>query len=810
MQGKNPQRVLIKIKGVVQGVGFRPFVYRLASTLGLRGYVMNTGGGVLIEAEGEGLEALPEKIRAGAPPLSEIREILIEPLERFGYGDFRILESIDKEGRMSPVSPDISICGDCLREMEDPSDRRYRYPFINCTNCGPRYSITKSIPYDRARTTMSAFTMCPGCRREYGDPRDRRFHAEPNACPECGPSVSFEDAVGALTGDLAIEAALSRLKEGSIIAIKGLGGFHLACDALNDGAVRELRKRKRNNGNKPFALMAGDADTVRKYCHVSAEEEALLSSARRPVVLLNKKKGAGIPEAVAPGNSRIGFMLPYTPLHRLFFNRAPGLEAPGFEARGVETRGLESRRVESRRIEIRRLESLVMTSGNISEEPIVIDNAEARKTLSRFADAFLFHDREIHTRVDDSVSVLSERHKFQILIRRARGYAPRAIALEGLLLPEGTSPEGPSPEVMGAGADLKNTFTVTTGDGLAVISQHIGDMENLKSRLFYEETLEKLQSLYRCRPEAVAYDMHPEYYSSKWALESPFKVKTAIQHHYAHIASVMAEEGLREKVVGVAFDGTGYGTDGTLWGGEFLIADLAGFQRGGCIRPFPLPGGERAIREPWRAALSLLNETAGAEAMLYAEKAGILKRHAPEEAEKVLSLCGKRDFSPLSSGAGRVFDAVSSLLGLVDSNSFEAEAAMALEKAARDAPPVENTYPVDVIFKEPMEIDFSVTLLEIVKDIERGLPKEMISAMFHNTVAEAITRVAEKLCLASGVSRVVLSGGTFQNIYLLDRVIDRLKASGLPRVSVNRKVPANDGGISLGQAYILRERLKGV
>ena len=798
----------MRVSGTVQGVGFRPFVFRLANDMGLKGWVRNTTDGVVIDVEGE--ESLAagfiERLRAGAPPASKITGITQNktPLPPAGYEDFRIMESAD-EGQFCPVSPDLSVCPDCLRELADPADRRYLYPFINCTNCGPRYSIVRGIPYDRENTSMSVFPMCPECKRQYLDPLDRRFHAEPVACPVCGPHLFLysADSRDAGAGGDPLKKTLRVLKEGGIVAIKGLGGFHLACDAMNREAVISLRNKKRKN-NKPFALMAGSIESIRDFCLVSPAEEELLLSPERPVVLLLRKKhhpadylsgsekaeelfvNITIPEEVAPGNSRLGFMLPYTPLHWLLFHH-PGKKA-------------------SRPC----LKCLVMTSGNISEEPIVIDNAEAEKVLTCQADHLVLHDRDIHTRVDDSV-IRAGGDGAPVFIRRARGFVPGVIRLPG---------EGP--EVLGAGADLKNTFTLTKGD-CAIPSQHIGDMENPKTLLFYEETLEKLKSLYRVNPEYIAYDLHPGYFSTKWALKQEMMNKTGIQHHYAHIASIMAENSFTKgrKCIGVAFDGTGYGTDGTLWGGEFLIAGIEGFERAGHIRPFPLPGGEQAIKQPWRVALSLLREVCGADgaaetAARIARKTGFLRRVLTSEdnhalycqANAVIGICEKPDFSPVSSGAGRVFDAVSALLGLANVNTFEAEGAMRLEAIAAEG--TDGSYPLDISFGRPVIVDFRAAVSAIVEDILKGVPAPLVSAMFHNTVAECAAKVAGWLSEETGITDIALGGGVFQNAYLMEKTLALLasRLAGKKSVHVNRAVPANDGGVSLGQAYIIRERMR--
>ncbi len=778
----------ISIKGKVQGVGFRPFVYNLAKTLGVRGFITNTAEGVYITAEGGDLSSFLERLRKNSPPLSTIISIDITPAGAEGYADFSIRGSRENGG-FTLVSPDVSVCEDCLRELFDPADRRYLYPFINCTNCGPRYSITKSVPYDRARTTMDVFSMCRDCRAEYDDPLNRRFHAQPNACGRCGPRIQLRGAAEGVKADEnegPVPDAIRLLKEGKILAIKGLGGFHLACDALNEKAVSELRERKRRN-NKPFAMMAPDVHSVKKFCHVSEKEEALLHTAKRPVLLLRKKENDGLAAAVSPFNSNAGFMLPYTPLHYLLFHYPTSPAYDGGDRRAAH------------------FSALVMTSGNISEEPIVTSNEEAVAKLTGIADAFLFHDRGIFMRVDDSVMKVPGKSTAGIedawadtespafFIRRARGYAPDPIPLHE-----------DGPEVLGCGADLKNTFTLTKGR-YAITSQHIGDMENFETLCFFEETLRNLKAVYRSAPEAIAYDPHPSYMSSHWALRQEGVEKYPVQHHYAHIASVMAEKGIKEKVIGVAFDGTGYGDDGNLWGGEFLIADIKGFKRAGHISYVPLPGGEMAVREPWRIALSYLSGAVGADVWDYIGPTGFIEKYGRERIDEILKISLMRDFSPLSSGAGRLFDAVSSLIGVCDRNTFEGEAAMALESLAVDG--LDDDYPVDIRFKEVTDIDFCPMILGILRDAGNQMDRSVIATKFHNTVATAILRTVVKFSATYNIRKVVLGGGVFQNAYLLGRVAYFLKHEGF-EVYANEIVPSNDAGISLGQAYILREKLK--
>ena len=684
----------ISIQGVVQGVGFRPFVFNLARSLFVKGYISNTPDGVVMTAEGDNLDLFIERIRREAPPLARIMSIDIAPVKSFGFHDFSIRES-SGVGRFTLLSPDVSVCNDCLDELLDRKDRRFLYPFINCTNCGPRYSITKKVPYDRVNTTMNTFEMCEKCLVEYHNPEDRRFHAQPNACPACGPQLELVmPASGTKISekDNPLEKALDLLREGKIVAIKGLGGFHIACDATNAQAVMTLRGRKRKS-NKPFAIMASDIATIRNYCSVSADEEKVLLSHQRPIVLLQKRDDFALTEEIAPNNKYVGFMLPYTPLHHILFSY------PDYDNKNF---------IDSE------LSVLVMTSGNITEEPIVHNNEESYLKLLSIADAFLVHNRDIFMRVDDSVIKVRDQSRSGAdpmisFVRRSRGYVPEPIPL----FEDG-------PDVLGCGADLKNTFTITKGN-YAIPSQHIGDMENYETLRFFEETLKNLKSVYRAEPEVVAYDLHPQYLSTRWALSLGTEVsgKTlqtmGIQHHYAHIGSVMAENGLREKVIGVAFDGNGYGEDGLLWGGEFLLADIKGYKRAGHIKYTPMPGGEMATREPWRMAISYLKEAAADEIMDFIRPTGFIEKYGRDTIERIIKIASDRKFSPLSSSAGRLFDAVSALIGICDKNTFEGEAAIAMESQTREG--IQEDYPVDMSFKDPVEIDFSLAILKIIEDM---------------------------------------------------------------------------------------------
>jgi hydrogenase maturation protein HypF len=754
-------RLRIDVTGVVQGVGFRPHVYRIARGLALAGFVRNSAAGVEIEVEGARAAEFPDALRAAPPPLCRISGFAVREIPVAGGEAFLILASSD-DGSSTEVSPDVATCDDCLRELLDPADRRHRYPFVNCTNCGPRYSITRGVPYDRPNTTMAGFPLCPACEREYHDPADRRFHAQPNACPACGPHLSFTRDARTLAGEEALRAAVALLAEGGVLALKGLGGFQLAVDATNAAAVELLRERKRRS-NKAFALMAPDLETVRRFCAVNPDEEALLRSPERPVVLLRRLGADALPAAIAPASPDLGFMLPYTPLHALLFRTA---------ADGAPLR------------------VLVMTSGNRAEEPIVRDGETASRLLAPFADGILDHDRPIFMRVDDSVV----RHfgGGTLFVRRARGYAPRSIPLPG---------EGPP--VLACGAEVKNTFTLTTPRA-AVVSQHIGDLENFETLGFFLETLENLKAVYRVSPAAIAHDLHPGYFSTRWAQEQEGLERWGVQHHWAHVASVLAERGLAGPVIGVALDGSGFGPDGTIWGGEFLVADARGFERAGCFRPAPLPGGDGAVRHPWRMALSYCAEAHGGSLPDRPAVDALLRRVGRDDAAAILRIRTDAKLSPLTSGAGRLFEAVASLLGLRDHNSFEGEGAMALEAAAdgfEGAP-----YPFDIVAGTPSTIDFAPALRELLDGIEGGAPPGLQAARFHATVADAVLAMVGRIAARSGIRDVALSGGVFQNRLLLAGVVRRLRATGYA-THWNMLVPANDGGVSLGQAHLLRQRL---
>jgi hydrogenase maturation protein HypF len=651
--------------------------------------------------------------------------------------------------RTTLVSPDVATCEDCLRDLFDPANRRFHYAFINCTNCGPRFTIVRDVPYDRATTTMVSFVMCLACAREYQDPRDRRFHAEPVACPACGPRLTLLDATGRPLGEDPLAAAGRLLRAGQILAIKGLGGYHFASGAEDGKAVTALRARKHRE-EKPFALMARDPAAVRALAYVDAEEERLLVSSRRPILLLRRRPDAAVAEAVAPGNRFLGIMLPYSPLHHLL---ARELNGP-----------------------------IVLTSGNASDEPIAYQDAEALNRLGGIADAFLTHDRAIHIRADDSVMRVFRGAPMPI--RRSRGYAPQPVSIPWTL----------RRPVLACGAELKNTICVAKGRH-AFLSHHIGDLENYEAFRSFVEAIAHFRRLFDIRPEVIAHDLHPEYLSTKWALEQEDVALVGVQHHHAHVASCLADNGEMGPVIGVAFDGLGYGTDGTLWGGEFLIADLNGFERVGHLAPVPMPGGAAAIKEPWRMAGAYLEEAFGPDLPVL----DVARRHAAQWT-LVRELTRARRHAPLTSSAGRLFDAVSSLLGVRDVVSYEGQAAVELEQLADLA--ASGTYDARL---ERRGRGFEIAGRDLVRaaaeDLHAGVDASAIAARFHRGVANVISRGCDAAREPSGLTTVALSGGVFQNMLLLEWAIDRLEAGGF-RVLRHRLVPPNDGGISLGQAVV--------
>ncbi len=762
---KSSIRKAIDVTGMVQGVGFRPYVYRLAGECGVAGFITNTPAGVTIEVQGSftAVGAFFERLPREAPPLARITSLSSREIAPNGDRAFRIVSSqivasqLDQPPR-ALVSPDVAICADCLREMFDPADRRYLYPFINCTNCGPRFTILRDIPYDRARTSMNAFTMCAACQAEYDDPGNRRFHAQPNACWDCGPQAELWDDYGKRmeTKDPVREAA-SLLAKGMIVAVKGLGGFHLACDAQSAEAVERLRERKRRV-EKPFAIMAPKLEAAAKFCEIDVASRTLLTSVERPIVLLPRKSGGGISESVAPGNRCLGVLLPYTPLHHLLFADE-------------------------------RFDALVMTSGNLSEEPIAMDNGEAVRRLAGIADAFLVHNREILRRCDDSVVRVDAGRPRQM--RRSRGYVPAPIALEREL-----------PAVLAVGGELKNTVCVVRG-AEAFPSQHIGDLEHLESYGFFEEAVEHLQRILEVRPTIVAHDLHPDYFSTRWALAQAGVKLVGVQHHHAHAASCMAENHLDGRVISIVLDGTGYGADDCVWGGEVLLADSREFTRAAHLAYVPMPGGAAAIREPWRMALAYLAHHFGPNVREL--NLPLLKRLSRPMLDTTLRMIERNLNSPLTSSCGRLFDAVAALAGIRSEVNYEAQAAIELEMAALGSAD-EQAYALELardgaVWKMETRGLFEALLRDMKNEVSTG----DISRRFHNGLAEAFARASVAIREETSLNRVCLSGGCFQNAYLLQELQSSLAAEGF-EVFSQAEVPSGDGGLSLGQAWIAAHR----
>ncbi len=752
------KRAEIGITGVVQGIGFRPFIYNLARKHLIRGWVLNNEKGVLIDAESEdgNLARFIQDIPKLAPPLARIESLDVTYLEPLGYTTFQIRKSEEAQEKFVLISPDVATCDQCLSEFFSPKSFRHRYPFINCTLCGPRFTIIQDIPYDRNKTTMAPFVMCPVCQKEYEDPSDRRFHAQPNACPACGPSLQLVGREGEEAPGDPIVNTLDLLGKGRIVAIKGLGGFHLACDAKNQGAVSTLRSRKFRE-DKPFAVMCQDTAEVEEHCEVSGEEERLLLSVERPIVILKRRKESAIAHAVAPYQDTLGVMLPYSPLHHLLLNGP--------------------------------IKTLVMTSGNISDEPIAYKNDEAMKRLSNIADSFLFHNREIHMRCDDSVTRIFERKPY--ILRRSRGYVPFPVRLSF-----------PLEMILACGGELKNTFCLTRGQ-YAFVSHHIGDLENLETLTSFEEGIEHFKRLFYIEPRAVAYDLHPDYLSTQYALSIPDIPRIGVQHHHAHIVSAMAENGLEGDVIGVALDGTGFGLDGTIWGGEFIKANLRDFNRLAHLKKVPMPGGSMAIKEPWRMAMVYFSEAFGNEATKL--KIDLMKKIDFQKWEILKRAIEKKINTPSTSSMGRLFDAISSLLSIRDEVRYEGQAAIELEMIADHG--VKEEYPFHIHKDEmPMVIDPTEMIRGIVRDLIDRVPASKISGKFHRTISRMIVETCETIHSMEKLNRVALSGGVFQNIFLLSLVTEDLKRSGFD-VHTHHLVPPNDGGISLGQAVVAHMKL---
>jgi hydrogenase maturation protein HypF len=742
-------RKRVRVEGTVQGVGFRPFVYRLAGLHDLAGWVLNDECGVLLEVEGEtaAVSRFLERLADEAPPLAAVERVAVEARPAEGERGFAIRASESRGSPDAQVSADTATCADCLRELFDPADRRHRYPFINCTNCGPRFTIVRGVPYDRPLTTMAGFSMCAACRAEYEDPGDRRFHAQPNACPDCGPSLRLGDARGAE----ALRAAGAALREGRILAVKGLGGYHLACDAGDEAAVSALRSRKHRE-DKPFALMARDLEAARALVELSPAEEDLLQGRERPIVVARRRPGAGVAESVAPLSPDLGVMLPYSPLHHLLLDEAP--------------------------------RTLVMTSANVSEEPIAYEDDDALARLAAIADLFLVHDRPIHMRTDDSVVRSVRGRRAPLMLRRSRGYVP-----EGLVLPvEAARP------LLACGAELKSTFCVAKGRR-AWVSHHIGDLENWETLSSFRSGVEHFERLFAVAPELVAHDLHPDYLSTQYALEREGVRHIGVQHHHAHLAACLAEQGELGPAVGAIYDGTGYGPDGSVWGGELLVGGLEGFERAGRLWPVPLPGGAQAIREPWRMACAWLAAATGEDE----PPLPTTLRAAVEPARwrQVAEIARTGVASPQTTSMGRLFDAVSALCGIRATVNYEGQAATELEAIAE--PGERGSYPLP--FLPSGELDARATVLAVRDDLAAGVAPALVSARFHNAIATATAQACATLAAGRGLDTAVLSGGVFQNRLLLERTLERLAGTGL-RVLVPERLPPNDGAISFGQAAV--------
>jgi hydrogenase maturation protein HypF len=762
-------RLKVIIHGAVQGVGFRPFIYRLSTELGLRGWVLNSSQGVFIEVEGERpvLEEFLLCLEREKPPLAVIHSLEFSFLDLVGYPDFVIRHSQEVGEKTVLILPDIATCPECRREVGDPGDRRYHYPFTNCTHCGPRFTIIRALPYDRPNTSMAHFPLCPDCHREYEDPLDRRFHAQPVACPVCGPQVDLWDGARNCTGDEAIQEAAQAVREGRILAMKGLGGFLLIVDARNEAAIQWLRERKHRE-EKPFALLYPSLKVIKEHCFVSPLEERVLTSPESPIVLLRRRETSevcqtsevceGVCEVVAPGNPYLGVMLPYTPLHDLL------MQELGFP--------------------------VVATSGNRSDEPICIDENEARERLAGIADLFLVHNRPIVRHGDDSVVrvVLGQ----ELVLRRARGYAPLPVLLKHEV-----------PPILAVGPYLKNTIALSVGRQV-FLSQHIGDLDTPEACAAFERVIADLTRLYEVEPAAIAHDLHPDYFSTHWARQaaciSPVEL-VPVQHHHAHLASCLAENEVEGPALGVTWDGTGYGPDGTVWGGEFLWGDASGFERVAHLRTFRLPGGDAAVKEPRRTALGLLWEHFGSEALEWEDLAPVAA-FSSRERRLLRQMLERGVNSPVTSSAGRLFDAVAALVGLRQKVRFEAQAAMMLEYAVDET--VTGAYPFPILHSRPLVLDWGPLLEALLADSRQGVAVGVMAARFHNALVEGIVAVAR----AVGDERVALSGGCFQNRILLERAYRRLTETGI-RAYIHQRIPPNDGGIALGQVAIAARRLNG-
>ncbi len=767
----------IIITGIVQGVGFRPFIFNLAERFGVKGWVGNSDSNVIIEIDGDFQRAADfiDEIRKSAPVLSVIESIEYNEIEYQGFRNFEIRHSQKNSKGPVFISPDVATCDDCLNEMKDKSDRRYKYPFINCTNCGPRFTIIKNIPYDRDKTTMEYFEMCDACKKEYTNPSDRRYHAQPVSCHQCGPSLSVADETGKVlqeikTSSQCIGYTADMIKRGYIVAIKGIGGYHLACDGLNKEAVERLRCRKHRD-DKPFAVMAKDLKTAEKYCAISTAETKILKSPASPIVLLERIDGDILPDAIAHLNRYLGVMLPYTPVHHLLF------EEEGFP------------------------ELLVMTSGNLSSEPIFYRDEEAMEGLEGIADAYLTNNREIYIRTDDSVTRVFKDKEY--VIRRARGYVPKPVSINVHQLLE-LEEDAEIPSVLACGGELKNVFCLNKGKNF-YLSHHIGDLENESTNIAFRNGIEHFKRLFDISPKCIAYDLHPNYYSSQYALSQPDIVKIALQHHKAHIASCMAENRLKGDVIGVSFDGTGYGEDGRIWGGEFFTGGYYGFRRAGHLDYVMMPGGDSAVKHPWRMALSYLyaSEQGGFDNIMeIAARLPAFKDRSKEEIIFTLRMLEKKINSPFTSSMGRFFDGASALLGIKTDISYEGQAAIELEYYADLCCTEPYNFDIkNVNSEEGFKVNISGIIKQLVNDILTGNGLEYISTRFHATIADIVQEGCLYIRSRNDLNNVVLSGGVFQNVTLLQLTVDLLEQQGF-KVFTHSEVPANDGGIALGQSIM--------
>ncbi|MDX2242940.1 MAG: carbamoyltransferase HypF [Leptolyngbyaceae cyanobacterium bins.302] len=776
MNSATQQRLQLVIQGAVQGVGFRPFIYRLATELGLAGWVANSAQGVLIEVEGtqSHLDTFLHRLNQEPPPRSHIQQLASSWLEPVGYTDFEIRKSVGGQ-KTAIVLPDLATCPDCLAEIRDPTNRRYHYPFTNCTNCGPRFSIIEALPYDRPNTTMHSFVMCKQCQTEYENPGDRRFHAQPNACPQCGPHLELWNQTGETlaSNDTALKLAADAIRQGKIVAVKGLGGFHLIVDARNETAVQNLRQAK-HRAAKPFALMYPSLELIKTHCYVSALEEQLLLSPAAPIVLLKLKTSPHptphtplLSPSVAPHNPYLGIMLPYTPLHHLL------MADLGFP--------------------------IVATSGNLADEPICTDGHEALHRLGQIADLFLIHNRAIAHPIDDSiVRVLMGQ---ETVLRRARGYAPLPIQISSQQSAVRSTPHTPTPHLLAVGAHLKNTIALSI-DQQVFVSQHIGDLDTVPAFEAFQRAIASFQQIYESQPTAIACDLHPDYRSTQFAQQLANQLNIPVipvQHHYAHVLSCMAEHQLEGSVLGIAWDGTGYGLNGTIWGGEFLHITDTSFQRMAHLRSFPLPGGDKAVKEPRRSAIGLLYELLGNE-IFERQTLPPLQAFSTQELKTLKTMLNHHLNTPITSSAGRMFDAIASIIGLHQHTQFEGQAAMELEFAI-DTFETNEYYPFEIqstisptSLKKSEILDWAAMIENILMDSQSGLSINTISAKFHNTLVEMMVAVAKRM----GEVQVVLTGGCFQNKYLIERAIQHLTTEGF-QPYWHQRIPSNDGGIAVGQ-----------